>query len=163
MGQEFAQGAEWSEARALDWWQTDLPQHRGVQALVRDLNQLYRTRPALHARDCEGEGFEWLVADDHEHSVFAWIRKAPGANPVAVVSNFTPVPRPNYGLPLPHAGRWREVLNSDAEHYGGSGIGNMGAVTAVSGATGTGAFVSLPPLATIVLEYDPGGETATGQ
>jgi 1,4-alpha-glucan branching enzyme len=163
MGQEFAQGAEWSEARALDWWQTDLPQHRGVQALVRDLNQLYRTRPALHARDCEGEGFEWLVADDHEHSVFAWIRKAPGANPVAVVSNFTPVPRPNYGLPLPHAGRWREVLNSDAEHYGGSGIGNMGAVTAVSGATGTGAFVSLPPLATIFLEYDPGGETATGQ
>jgi 1,4-alpha-glucan branching enzyme len=162
MGQEFAQGAEWSEARALDWWQADLPQHRGVQALVRDLNRLYRELPALHARDCEGEGFEWLVADDHAHSVFAWLRKAPGANPVAIVANFTPVPRPDYGLPLPHAGRWREVLNSDAEHYGGSGIGNMGSVTAVSGATGTGAFVSLPPLATIILEYDPDDETAAG-
>ena len=78
MGQEFAQGAEWSEARGLDWWQLDLEPHRGVQALVRDLNRLYRDRPALHARDCEGEGFEWLIADDRQNSVFAWLRKAPG-------------------------------------------------------------------------------------
>ena len=79
MGQEFAQGREWSEDRALDWWQVDIPAHRGVQSLVRDLNHHYRDRPALHARDCEGEGFEWMIADDAENSVFAWVRRAPDA------------------------------------------------------------------------------------
>jgi 1,4-alpha-glucan branching enzyme len=156
MGQEFAQGAEWSEERELDWWQLDVAPHKGVQDLVRDLNRLYREKPALHARDCEGDGFEWLIADDSENSVFAWQRKAPGANPVAVVSNFTPTTRAGYGLPLPHAGRWREILNTDAGVYGGSGVGNMGGVVAESGASGTAAYVTLPPLATIWLEYEPG-------
>ncbi len=155
MGQEFAQGAEWSEARGLDWWQLDLEPHKGMQALVRDLNHIYRTNPALHQRDCEPEGFEWLVADDAEYSVYAWLRKAPGQPPVAVVSNFTPVPRVGYGLPLPHAGRWREILNTDAAAYGGSSVGNMGAVTATDGEYGVGALVTLPPLATIWLEYEP--------
>jgi 1,4-alpha-glucan branching enzyme len=156
MGQEFAQGSEWSEARALDWWQLDVDPHRQMQALVRDLNRLYRTNPALYARDCEPEGFEWLVADDADRSVFAWVRRAPGAAPVAVVSNFTPVPREDYWLPLPAAGRWREVLNTDSSGYGGSGIGNLGAVTAGAGHEGTGASVTLPPLATIWLELDEG-------
>jgi 1,4-alpha-glucan branching enzyme len=160
MGQEFAQGAEWSEARGLDWWQLDLAPHRGVQALVRDLNWLYRTIPALHARDCEGDGFEWLVANDSRNSVFAWMRKAPGENPVVVISNFTPATRERYGVPLPRPGRWREILNTDAGAYGGSGIGNMGVVTAAAGEHGIGALVTLPPLATIWLQLEPGSQAA---
>jgi 1,4-alpha-glucan branching enzyme len=155
MGQEFAQGAEWSEARGLDWWQLDLPPHKGVQSLMRDLNRLYRSTPALHQRDCEGEGFEWLIADDSANSVFAWVRKAPGQPPVAVISNFTPVPRLGYGVPLPQAGRWREILNSDAGLYGGSSMGNLGGVTAEAGEDGVRAYLTLPPLATIWLELEP--------
>ncbi len=154
MGQEFAQGAEWSEARGLDWWQLDIEPHKGVQALVRDVNRLYRATPALHQRDCEGDGFEWLIADDSANSVFAWLRKAPGQPPVAVISNFTPVPRTGYGVPLPHAGRWREILNSDAALYGGSSMGNMGGVTAEPQAHGARATLTLPPLATIWLELE---------
>ena len=149
MGQEFAQRREWSEERALDWDLLAAPAHAGVQRLVRDLNQFYREKPALHARDCEAEGFEWLVVDDAAASVFAWLRKAPGAPPIAVVSNMTPALHGHYRLPLPHDGVWREVLNSDAEIYGGSGKGNLGAVTAEHGA----AQVVLPPLATVMFEF----------
>jgi 1,4-alpha-glucan branching enzyme len=149
MGQEFAQRREWSEDRALDWDLRDAHAHEGVRNLVRDLNRLYRETPALHARDCEGDGFEWLVVDDAPASVFAWLRKAPGAPPVAVVSNMTPTLHSHYRLPLPRDGEWQEVLNSDAEIYGGSGQGNMGVVRAEGGA----ANVLLPPLATIMLEY----------
>ncbi len=155
MGQEFAQGAEWSEERGLDWWQLDLEPHKGVQSLMRDLNRLYRSTPALHQRDCEGEGFEWLIADDSANSVFAWVRKAPGQPPVAVISNFTPVPRLGYGVPLPQAGRWREILNSDAGLYGGSSMGNLGGVIAEAGEDGVRAYLTLPPLATIWLELEP--------
>ena len=150
MGQEFAQVREWSEERALDWELCDAAPHAGVQALVRDLNRIYTGKAALHARDCEGEGFEWLVADDAQASVFAWLRKAPGARPIAVVSNFTPQVHGSYRLPLPHDGVWREVLNSDAAIYGGSGQGNLGTVTAQGGA----AQVVLPPLATVMFEFE---------
>jgi 1,4-alpha-glucan branching enzyme len=153
MGQEFAQAREWSEARALDWDLLDAPAHAnphaGVHRLVRDLNHLYREKPALHARDCEAEGFEWLVVDDAAASVFAWLRKAPGAPPIAVVSNMTPALHCHYRLPLPHDGQWREVLNSDAEIYGGSGQGNLGGIEAHNGA----AQIVLPPLATVMFEY----------
>lgn len=149
MGQEFAQRREWSEARSLDWDLLDAPAHEGVRRWVRDLNRIYTTRPALHARDCEPEGFEWLVVDDAQGSVFAWLRKAPGEKPVAVICNMTPQVHGHYRLPLPHDGEWREVLNSDAQDYGGSGIGNLGQVTAEAGA----AFVVLPPLATLMLEF----------
>ena len=149
MGQEFAQEREWSEARALDWHLLDEPAHEGVRALVRDLNRLYRAKPALHARDCEGEGFTWLIVDDAENSVFAWLRTAPGAAPVAVICNMTPAVRRDYRVPLPHDGLWREVLNSDARLYGGSGVGNFGEVTAQGGS----ASMTLPPLATIMLEF----------
>lgn len=149
MGQEFAQRREWSEERALDWELMDAPAHRGVADLIRDLNRLYRNTPALHARDCEGEGFEWLIADDADNSVFAWARKAPGEAPVAVIANMTPALHTHYRLPLPHDGVWAEVMNSDAEIYGGSGKGNMGQVTAEHGA----AHIALPPLATIMLQY----------
>ncbi|MDT0508356.1 1,4-alpha-glucan branching protein GlgB [Novosphingobium sp. MMS21-SN21R] len=150
MGQEFAQRREWSEARSLDWELLQAPAHEGVRRWVRDLNRVYSIRPALHARDCEPEGFEWLVVDDAQASVFAWLRKAPGAKPVAVICNMTPLVHDHYRLPLPHDGAWREVLNSDAQDYGGSGIGNLGEVTAQDGA----AFVVLPPLATIMIEFE---------
>ncbi|AOL93844.1 1,4-alpha-glucan branching protein GlgB [Porphyrobacter sp. LM 6] len=149
MGQEFAQRREWSEERALDWDLLDAPAHRGVQALVRDLNRLYRETPALHARDCEGEGFGWLIADDAANSVFAWIRMAPGEAPVAVIANMTPALHEAYRVPLPQDGTWAEVLNSDATIYGGSGQGNMGSVQVEGGA----AHIVLPPLATIMLQF----------
>lgn len=150
MGQEFAQRREWSEERALDWDLRVSPMHEGVRNLVRDLNHLHAAKPALHARDCEGEGFEWLIADDRQNSVFAWLRKAPGARSIAVISNMTPALHDHYRVPLPHDGKWREILNSDSQLYGGSGQGNLGAVTAVNG----GASLVLPPLATIMLEWD---------
>jgi len=150
MGQEFAQRREWSEARPLDWDLRAAPAHEGVRNLVRDLNRLYREKAALHARDCEAEGFEWLIVDDKANSVFAWLRKAPGAAPVAVISNMTPAIREGYRLPLPHDGGWDEVLNSDAEIYGGTGTGNLGRIIASGGA----AEVTLPPLATLMFEWN---------
>ncbi|WP_374649771.1 1,4-alpha-glucan branching protein GlgB [Rhizorhabdus sp.] len=149
MGQEFAQRAEWSEERALDWHLLDAPAHAGVKLLVRDLNRLYRERPALHARDCEAEGFAWLVPDDAERSVFAWQRNAPGEKTVVIVANMTPVLHGGYRLRLPHGGRWREILNSDAALYGGGNVGNQGYVDA--GEDGWASLV-LPPLATLMLE-----------
>jgi 1,4-alpha-glucan branching enzyme len=149
MGQEFAQAAEWSEARALDWHLLQEPSHDGVRRLIGDLNQVYRSRPALHARDCEAEGFHWLVVDDAARSVFAWERRAPNAKPVAIISNMTPIPRYDYAINLSEEGRWREIINSDAVIYGGSGIGNGGQIDA--GASGA-ALITLPPLATIMLE-----------
>jgi 1,4-alpha-glucan branching enzyme len=150
MGQEFAQRQEWSEERALDWHLGHSAAHGGVRRLVRDLNRLYRDTPALHARDCEPEGFEWLIGDDAANSVFAWLRKAPGEKPVAVIANLTPVARAPYRIPLPHDGRWREIINSDAHDYWGSGLGNLGGIEAKDGA----AWVTLPPLATVMLQYD---------
>ena len=149
MGQEFAQRREWSEGRALDWHLRSGAAHEGVRNLVRDLNRLYRDRPALHARDCEIEGFEWLIVEDAANSVFAWVRRAPGAAPVVVVANLTPVARAPYRVPLPEPGRWAEIFNSDAAAYWGTNLGNLGGVTAIDGA----AWVTLPPLATIMLEW----------
>jgi 1,4-alpha-glucan branching enzyme len=149
MGQEFAQRREWSEERALDWELLESAPHEGIRNLVRDLNQIYRTKPALHARDCEADGFDWLVADDADNSVFAWLRKAPLGQPIAVVSNMTPALRTEYRLPLPHDGVWHEVLNTDSPYYGGSGKGNLGQIEAKDGA----AVVTLPPLATVMFEY----------
>ena len=157
MGQEFAQRGEWAESRALDWHEADLPSHAGVRAALRDLNHLYRSRPALHARDCEGEGFEWLVVDDAANSVIAWTRRAPGARDVVVISHFTPVTRLDYGLRLPSGGRWREIFNSDAAVYGGSGAGNGGIVQADAEGWAT---LTVPPLGTLYLEKVEGTEEA---
>lgn len=151
MGQEFAQRGEWSEAQQLDWDHLDDPRHHGMQDLVRDLNHLYAATPALHARDCEPEGFEWLIADDSENSVFAWIRRAPDHDPVVVVTNFTPNVRHGYRIPLPQGGSWREIFNSDATTYGGSGQGNMGALVTRQQEGRTVAELTLPPLATLIL------------
>jgi 1,4-alpha-glucan branching enzyme len=158
MGQEFAQPAEWNAEASLDWWLLDHAPHRGVQALLRDLNALHRTLPALHARDCEPEGFRWIAPDDRENSVLSWLRFAPGAPPVAVVANFTPVPRAGYRIGLPFPGRWREVLNTDAPGYGGSGLGNLGAIEAepvpMHGLPASAALLA-PPLATVYFVHEP--------
>jgi 1,4-alpha-glucan branching enzyme len=160
MGQEFGQRNEWNFDTSLDWWVLDFAYHRGVQSLVRDLNQLHREKPALHARDCEPEGFQWIVADDHLHSVFAWVRwGGPGTKPIAVVSNFTPEQRRNYRIGLPYRGSWKEILNTDAPIYGGSGIGNLGSVTAFgqpSHGFPASAEITVPPLATVYFEFDSG-------
>lgn len=158
MGQDFAQGAEWNFARGLDWHQLDVEWHAGVRRLVRDLNHLYRSVPALHQRDCDPSGFSWVDANDVAHSVFAWLRHgAEGTSPVLVVSNMTPVPRRDYRIGLPSGGRWAECLNTDAAIYGGSGMGNMGAVTAEAepwhGQPFSAVF-TLPPLSTLFFRAD---------
>jgi 1,4-alpha-glucan branching enzyme len=153
MGQEFAQRREWSESRPLDWELLGAPWHDGMRRLIGDLNRLYRDNPALYARDCEPEGFEWLVVDDAAGSSFAWARHAPGAPPVVVIAHFTPVVREGYRLRLPRGGRWTEILNSDAAIYGGGGVGNAGVV--IAGHDGE-AVVTLPPLATLMLRYEGG-------
>jgi alpha-1,4-glucan:alpha-1,4-glucan 6-glycosyltransferase len=158
MGQEFAQREEWSESRALDWWLLDAGMHEGVRRLVTDLNVAYRSLPALHARDCEPEGFEWAIGNDQQNSVLAFVRKAPDADPVLVISNLTPVPREDYCVPLPQAGRWVERINTDAGWYSGSNTGNQGGVVAypVEGRHWPAeAKVFLPPLSTLFLKYEP--------
>ncbi|QJP17071.1 1,4-alpha-glucan branching protein GlgB [Starkeya sp. ORNL1] len=159
MGQEFAQRSEWSEERSLDWHLMDMgPHHCGMQLLVRELNGLYRQHPALHARDCEPDGFQWIVVDDADQSVFAWLRTDGEHPPVVMVSNFTPVPRPFYRLGLPQAGRWREILNTDAGEYGGSGMGNLGGTQAYdipAHGQPASAEIVLPPLATVYFQLDP--------
>jgi 1,4-alpha-glucan branching enzyme len=157
MGQEFAQGREWNFDAGLDWPLLSIDWHRGIQALVRDCNRGYRNERALHARDCEAEGFRWLVVDDAANSVFAWLRLAPDARPVAVVVNFTPVPRAAYRIGLPEPGRWREILNTDAAAYGGSNSGNAGAVDAIAGEWAglpCHADLMLPPLGTLWLAHE---------
>jgi 1,4-alpha-glucan branching enzyme len=161
MGQEFGQTSEWNSAESLPWWLLDHWPHQGVQALIRDLNRLYRETPALHVRDCEPEGFRWIVVNDDTQSVLAFLRRgAPSDPPVAVVCNFTPEPRQNYRLGLPYEGHWREALNSDASPYGGSNMGNFGGVTAqarpLHGFPASATLI-LPPLATLFLVFTPPG------
>jgi 1,4-alpha-glucan branching enzyme len=155
MGNEIAQWREWSEARELDWWLLQHAAHEGVQRLVRDLNLTMRAEPALHRLDGAPEGFRWIDADDAERSTFSWVRfGAPGEPPVAVLCNFTPVPRLGTRIGLPCAGRWREAINTDAAAYGGSGMGNLGVVQAEPRphqGFPASAEVVLPPLATIWL------------
>ena len=155
MGCEFAQEREWNHDAGLDWFLLDDPKHAGVQTLVRDLNRLYREVPALHDGDCESAGFRWVVMEDAENSVFAYLRQSTaGAPPALVVCNMTPVPRQGYRLGVPQAGHWIERLNTDASIYGGSNTGNGGEVVASDhGSHGFPASLSLtlPPLGTIVL------------
>ncbi|WP_376099217.1 1,4-alpha-glucan branching protein GlgB [Roseomonas sp. CCTCC AB2023176] len=154
MGTEIAQPTEWNHDSQLPWHLLDDPGHRGVQSLLRDLNRLYRDLPALHACDTAPEGFAWVVADDTVNTVLAFTRHAPGAPPVLVVLNLTPVPREEYRLGVPVAGAWTEALNSDAAGYGGSNLGNDGVVFAEDvPAHGRSHSVSLtlPPLAALIL------------
>ncbi|WP_206185432.1 1,4-alpha-glucan branching protein GlgB [Sphingosinicella sp. CPCC 101087] len=153
MGGELGQESEWSHDAEIAWHLLERPEHAGLQRLVGDLNRLYRTEPALHRRDAEPNGFEWLVGDDAANSVFAFLRKGEaGDPPIAFVVNMTPQPHQAYRLPLPGAGRWRELLNTDAAIYGGSDRGNQGFVQA-DGNPASAACV-LPPLAALMLRYE---------
>ncbi|MGH3732437.1 MAG: 1,4-alpha-glucan branching protein GlgB [Acidimicrobiales bacterium] len=130
MGGEFAQGREWDHESSLDWSLLEYPKHLGILRWVSDLNRLYRGVPALHERDCDPRGFTWTQPSDAETSLLSFLRFAHDRSPVLVVCNFTPVPRYNSLAGVPVGGYWRELLNSDAEVYGGSGVGNLGGTEA---------------------------------
>ena len=152
MGQEFAQGREWNHNQSLDWHQLDTPAHGGVQSLIRDLNRVYRDTPALHLNDCRPEGFQWIEPNDAEGGVYAWVRLGSKDDPMVVVAvNMTPVER-SYRLGMPAAGKWTEILNTDAAAYAGGGRGNMGAVKTEkmpSHGRDQSALVTLPPLSAV--------------
>jgi len=131
MGGEFGQWREWNHDQSLDWHLLGNAPHQGIQRWLQDLNHFYRSEPAFYARDFENNGFEWVDLHDWEHSIISFFRK--GEKPedqVLVVCNFTPVPHTDYRVGVPHGGFWREVLNSDAVIYGGSGQGNVGGIEA---------------------------------
>lgn len=153
MGQEFAQPAEWSEAKGLDWWLLDQPGHRGVQDLVAELNRVYKDTPALWTHDSTADGFEWIEGGDAPHSTLGFLRKD-GDDRLAVFVNFSGVPvERRFGLP--QAGAWHEVLNTDAAEYGGSGVGNLGVVTAEDtpwAGRPASAHLVVPPLGAVWLQ-----------
>lgn len=154
MGAEIAQENEWNHDASIDWHLLDQARHRGVQALIRDLNGLYRRLPALHQIDCEPAGFEWLVTDDADRNVFAWLRKGrDGRARCLIAVNFSPNVYRDYRIRAPFAGAWREILNSDSDFYGGSNVGNAGAVVA-SDEPVPHLSLTLPPLAAVYLVPD---------
>lgn len=156
MGADIAQEREWNHQQSLDWHLLDNAAHKGVQTLLRDLNWLYRELPALHECDCEARGFEWVVADDAEQSVLAFLRRGQAPESIAlIVSNFTPVARHHYRIGVPNPGRWTERINTDSAAYGGSNVGNGGGVEAApipSHGQPYSVDLILPPLATLILE-----------
>ncbi|PWR07680.1 1,4-alpha-glucan branching enzyme [Micromonospora acroterricola] len=130
MGSELADDREWSEERGLDWYLLHDPARAGVQRLVGDLNRVYRDTPALWTQDTEPAGFRWIAGDDVANNAVSFVRIAPDGSTLVCVANFSALPLHDYRIGLPAGGAWAEVLNTDAHHYGGSGVGNMGAVHA---------------------------------
>jgi 1,4-alpha-glucan branching enzyme len=158
MGCEFADEREWSEQRGLDWTLLADPGHAGVARLVADLNRAYRDDPALWSRDDSPDGFRWIVADDAEHNTYAFERIGADGSTLVCVVNFAAVPQEGYRLGLPRDGRWREVINTDAECYGGSGVGNLGTVRAEPVAwhdRPASATLRVPPLGALWLRAAP--------
>ncbi|MCL7429627.1 1,4-alpha-glucan branching protein GlgB [Streptomyces sp. YS415] len=157
MGQEFAQGAEWSEPHGPDWWLLDPgysaePDHRGVRDLVRDLNTAYLATPSLWQRDTDPGGFQWALGDAADDNVFAFLRYAADGTPLLAVSNFSPAVREDYRIWVPEGGTvWEETLNTDAARYGGGDITNPGPIKPEE----DGIRITLPPLATVWLTPYP--------
>jgi 1,4-alpha-glucan branching enzyme len=158
MGGEFGQWNEWYHEASLDWHLLDYPPHATLQHWVEDLNRAYRQEPALHQLDFQPAGFEWIDCNDSEHSVLSLIRKGRSErDAVVVVCNFTPVPRPNYRVGAPQGGFWREILNSDAIEYGGSGWGNLGGLEAAPipfHGRPCSLNLTLPPLGAVFLKWE---------
>jgi 1,4-alpha-glucan branching enzyme len=156
MGGEIAQRAEWSHESSVQWHVLQYAPHEGVQRLVRDLNRLLRTEPALHQLDTDPAGYEWIDANDSDNSVLTFQRRsADGESLIVVACNFTPVPRWNYRVGVPRSGFWREALNTDAQEYGGSGLGNLGGLDATavpSHGRAQSLDLVLPPLAVVALK-----------
>src|SRR5207248_3126055 len=155
MGGEFGQWREWSHESSLDWHLAEDPRHAGIQRLIGDLNRLMRSEPALHQLDAQPQGFEWVDANDSNQSVASYLRKGRSGEPVLVVLNYTPVIRAGYRVGVPRGGVWREVLNTDAEIYGGGGVGNHGSVRAEDQASHGRPHtlqLALPPLGALFLK-----------
>ncbi len=163
MGNELAQHAEWSHERSLDWHLLESPDHAGIQSLVRDLNRLYRSEPALYELDSDPAGFWWLEPNDADNNIIAFARQSPGRSDsdetrlVVFVANLSPVPHYGYRLGLPRSSRWREALNTDSSYYGGSDVGNLGGVQPEPipwHGQQFSAEITLPPLAAVWLVPD---------
>lgn len=158
MGAEFGQWWEWNHDFKLSWSSADTMPHEGIRTFVRDLNRLYRAEPALYEMDYDPAGFQWIVVHDHENSVFVFMRMARNTSERVIVTlNFTPVPRKHYRVGVPVAGRYRELLNSDAEIYGGSNLGNGGAIeteNVKSHGFAQSLDLLLPPLAILILKLE---------
>jgi 1,4-alpha-glucan branching enzyme len=150
MGDEFGQVSEWAHDTSLEWHVLQYPPHSGLQNWVGELNRLYRQEPGLHMLDTDASGFEWVDCNDNLTSTISLLRKSDSAkDTVLVVCNFTPIPRVAYRVGVPVGGFWRELLNSDALEYGGSGVGNFGGVTAEAEPAHGRPFslkLTLPPL-----------------
>ncbi|MGN6523434.1 MAG: 1,4-alpha-glucan branching protein GlgB [Actinomycetes bacterium] len=156
MGSEIGQEAEWSEARSLDWWLLDHAEHAGVQALVRDLNRVYQETEALWSLDSDPTGFSWIDANDAANNTFSFYRRGRDGSLVACIVNFSGVPHEGYRIGLPKAGAWQEVVNTDADVYTGSGVGNQGMVDAVEETwhgQPASATLRVPPLGALWLRY----------
>jgi 1,4-alpha-glucan branching enzyme len=158
MGGEFGQWAEWDHDSSLQWHLLEVPAHAGMKRWTADVNRLYTKEPALHARDFEPAGFEWIDCHDWEYSTLTIARRggAPGETVIAAL-NFTPVPRYGYRVGAPAGGLWREIANSDAAEYGGSGLGNLGGVEAEEFAAHGRPYslsLTLPPLAAVFFKAD---------
>jgi len=157
MGGEFGQRDEWSHEKSLDWHLVDYANHKAIQSWVEDLNNFYRNEPALYELDFSSKGFRWIDCNDWEKSVISYLRTGKFKDDiVAVVCNFTPVVLYNYRIGVPLAGEWKEMLNSDAKEYGGSGQGNLGKAETMeisSHGMSVSLSVTLPPLGVIVLKY----------
>jgi len=155
MGCDIGQWREWSHDESLDWHLLQYAPHQGLQRWVRDLNTLYRAEPALHQLDCDPGGFEWIDCHDSDDSTLSLLRRGHAAGTIVIACNFTPVPRQQFVIGVPHGGYWRELLNSDATLYGGSGIGNAGGVQAEdvpSHGRPCRLVLTLPPLAMVVFK-----------
>jgi 1,4-alpha-glucan branching enzyme len=153
MGGEIGQRAEWTHDASLEWHLLQYPPHAGLRRWMADLNRFYKSEPALHELDCDPAGFEWIDCNDAEGSTLSLMRKGKSTGDIVLVAcNFTPVPRLNYKVGAPRGGFWKEMLNSDAVEYAGSGMGNAGGVEATPAAIHGRPFsltITLPPLAAV--------------
>lgn len=160
MGADIGQGNEWNHASSIEWHLLDFPFHQGIQRWLKDLNHLYKNEPALHVHDCHSHGFEWVDCSDSDQSIISLIRKGQNEDDmILVVGNFTPVPRYQYRIGSPLSGYWREILNSDAQDYQGSGVGNLGWVEATHESCHGKEYsleLTLPPLGILFMKFEPG-------
>lgn len=155
MGGEFAQGQEWNHNHSIDWHLLDIDWHKGVQSLVRDLNKLYVQEPAMHQFDCQGDGFEWIDADDRHNSVFAYLRKSENTKPMLIVVNLTPVLREQYRIGVSQPGHYQQKLNSDDSRYAGQGhstIHETQSEAIASHGREHSIQLTLPPLSALVMQ-----------
>ena len=156
MGSEFAQNDEWRESQSLDWHLTQYGEHNGVQKLIADINSGYRNNPALWQKDVLTDGFQWLIGDDGAGNTLAFARWAEDGSCLISVTNFSPVPHEHYRLPIPANGQWREILNTDDQRYGGSGVTNSSLQLLKEEHRGQpfSIVMKLPPLATVWLKVE---------